>query len=190
MNDVLLALTLDTPEEKAEGVLDYFMRLAREILSTGILASALLASVASIPTDEQSLASDSLIELVQMNETADSEHVAFLSRRLESFLDLASGWNNDDNSKPIDKNVIGFIISALNVSDAADWQRWEVFPEQTGSVLLDYESETCRAGISIGLDGFSYMAYGKGFFDTADRQTLSEGELLSFVRNVKEYGRS
>ena len=189
MDDVLIALTQDAPDEKTEGVLDYFMRLAREIISTGILASALLASVASISTDEQSFVSDSLIELVQMNETADCDHVAFLSRRLESFLRLAHGWNNDANSKPIDKNIVSFIISALNVSDAADWQRWEVFPEITGSVLLDYESESCSAGISVGMDGFSYMAYGNGYFDTAERQSLSEGELLSFVRKVKEYGR-
>ena len=176
MEDVLESLKVPTPEAYEEGVLESFLRNARRIICAGLVATTLLVSVASLPSDYAAQSYEPLIELV--------------SERLTAFLSLKAGWNNDVLSQPINADVVAFVNRAMLGSDASDWQKWMVFPEQAGSVLLDYEADNCRASISVGSDGFSYMAYGAGFYDTADRGALSENELLTFVRKVKQYGRS
>lgn len=190
MEDVLGSLKVPTPEVYEEGVLESFLRNARRILCAGLVATTLLVSVASLPSENTSQSYEPLIELVLKTESMDTQHINDLSERLTAFLSLKAGWNNDEFSQPINADVVAFVNRAMLGSDASDWQRWMVFPEQAGSVLLDYEADNCRASISVGSDGFSYMAYGSGFYDTADRGALSEKELLMFVRKVKQYGRS
>lgn len=190
MEDVLGALIVPTQESYEEGVLESFLRNARRILCAGLVATTLLASIATLPLDNKPLSSEPLIELVLESEFKDMQHINDLSKRLTAFLSLKAGWNNDELSQPINSDVVAFVNRTVLGADASDWQKWMVFPEQAGSVLLDYEADNCRASISVGPDGFSYMAYGKGFYDTADRDNLSENELLSFVRKVKQYGRS
>lgn len=190
MEDVLGSLKVPTPEIYEEGVLENFLKNARRILCAGLVATTLLASVATLPLDNSIQPYEPLIELVLETESIDTQHVKDLSERLIAFLSLKAGWNNDELSHPINADVVAFVNRTMLGSDASDWQKWMVFPEQAGSVLLDYEADNCKASISVGSDGFSYMAYGAGFYDTADRGALSENELLTFVRKVKQYGRS
>jgi hypothetical protein len=190
MEDVLGALKVPTQEKYEEGVLESFLLNARRILCAGLVATTLLASVATLPLDNTTLSNEPLIELVLESESMDMQHRNDLSERLTAFLSLKAGWNNDELSQPINSDVVAFINRAMFGTEASDWQKWMIFPEQAGSVLLDYEADNCRASISVGPDGFSYMAYGAGFYDTADRDVLSENELLTFVRKVKQYGRS
>lgn len=190
MEDVLIALKEPALEHYEEGVLDSFLRNARRILCSGLVATTLLASVATLSLDYLEPSRGSLTELVLQTESIDKQHVDFMTERLTSFLSLRAGWNNEETSSPINTDVLAFVDRVLQGSDASDWQNWLVFPEQTGSVLLDYEADYCHASISVGIDGFSYMAYGPGFYDTAERGSLSDNELLAFVRKVREYGRS
>lgn len=190
MEDVLGSLKVPTPVIYEEGVLESFLRNARRILCAGLVATTLLVSVASLPSDNTVQSYEPLIELVLETESMDTQYVNDLSKRLTAFLSLKAGWNNDELSQPINADVVAFVKRAMLGSDASAWQKWMIFPEQAGSVLLDYEADNCRASISVGSDGFSYLAYGDGFYDTADRGSLSENELLTFVRKVKEYGRS
>lgn len=190
MEDVLVALKEPTLEHYEEGVLESFLRNARRILCSGLVATTLLASVATLSIDYFEPSCGSLTELVLETESKDKQHVDLLTERLMSFLSLEAGWNNEETSSPINTDVVAFVDRVLLGSEASDWQNWLVFPEQTGSVLLDYEADCCHASISVGIDGFSYMAYGPGFYDTADRGSLSDSELLAFVRKVRQYGRS
>lgn len=190
MEDVLIALEVPSQDTFEEGVLESFLRNARRILCSGLVATTLLASIATLSLDFYASPNEPLVNLVLETETMDKQHVNDLTERLTAFLALKAGWNNDELSQPINADVVSFISRALQGTDASDWQKWLVFPEQTGSVLLDYDAENCRASISVGIDGFSFMAYGNGFYDTADRGVLSESELLTFVRKVKDYGRS
>ena len=190
MDDILVALQTPIQEPLGDGLLDSFLNNARRILCSGLVASTLLASVATISIDSLASTYKPLTALVKKSETMDTRHVQEMSNRLQAFFSLKPGWNNDDSSVAISQIAVDFIDRTLQCSEASDWQNWMVFPEQAGSVLLDYDSKDCRASISVGEDGFSYLAYGPGFYDTADRGVLSERELLVFVRKVKEYGRS
>lgn len=186
MEDVLGALKVSHQELYEDGLLESFLQNARRILCSGLVAATLLSSVATLTINDSTTSYGSLIELVLKTESIDNTHVDFLTERLNSFLKLKAGWNLED-SNPIDSKVVAFVKKALIESDASAWQRWLAFPEKRGSVLLDYEDDICQACISIGTDGFSYMAYGPGFYDTAERSGLSESELLAFVRKVKQY---
>lgn len=190
MEDVLSALEVAKPEVNEEGVLESFLRNARHILYTGMIAVTLLASVATLQEDFQIDSSEPLVELVIQTESMDIAHSKLLLQRLAGFASLKDGWNNDKMSKAIDASVVGFLDRVIASSDPSYWQKWQVFPEQRGSVMLDYDAENCRASISVGSDGFSYMAYGQGFYDMAERVGLSDAELLTFVRKVKGYGRA
>lgn len=190
MDDVLSALEITKPEVNEDGVLESFLRNARHILCTGVIAVTLLASVGTLQEDFKGVSSEPLTKLYIQTESMDIAHSDVLLKNLNGFQTLKEGWNNDELSKRIDDSVIGFLSKVISCSDPSDWQKWLVFPEQRGSVMLDYDSDNCRASISVGSDGFSYMAYGLGFYDAAEREGLSEGELLTFVRKVKEYGRS
>lgn len=191
MDDILNALKAPAQEINEEGVLNNFMHNAMRILRSGLAAATLLTSVATLHIDmPKSSLDDPLVLLVMETESLSLQHIDDLSARLTSFMSLKAGWNNDELSQPINSDVVDFIKRTMQGTDATDWQKWMAFPEQTGSVLLDYEADNCHASISVGTDGFSYMAYGEGFYDTADRCVLSERELLSFVRRVKQYGRS
>ncbi len=190
MEDLLFALKEPIPEQQEEGVLESFLRNARRILCSGLVATTLLASVATLSVDYLEPFSGSLTELVLETESMDKQHVNIMTERLKSFLALEAGWNNEEAFRPINTDVVAFVDRVLHGSEASEWQNWLVFPEQTGSVLLDYEADCCHASISVGIDGFSYMAYGPGFYDTADRENLSDSELLAFVRKVRQYGRS
>ena len=190
MEDFLSAIEVVPPEVKEEGVLESFLRNARHLLCSGMIATTLLASVATIQKDYVHYSCEPLVQLVLECESLDKIHADDLLNRLSEFASLEAGWNNDGSAKPIDEAVLTFLNKVIAFSDSADWQKWLVFPEQRGSVMLDYDSENCRASISIGNDGFSYMAYGPGFYDTAERAGLSEIDLLSFVKKVKGYGRA
>lgn len=190
MEEVLFAIEEVNSQAKEEGVLDSFLRNVRHLLSTGFIATTILASVANLPTDYSRSSYEPLTELIIQSESMDKAHTEDMMNRLAAFISLKAGWNNDEQSQPIDPAVIDFLEQVIASSDPVDWQNWLVFPEQRGSVMLDYEADNCRASISVGNDGFSYMAYGTGYFDTAERVGLSGVELLSFVRKVKEYGRA
>lgn len=190
MEDVLIALKDPTHDSFEEGLLESLLRDVRRIVCSGLVATTLLASVAMIPIDYHVTTDEPLTELVLETESIDKQHVNDLTNRLRAFSQLKAGWNNDELAQSINPDVIAFITRVILGSDASDWQKWMVFPEQAGSVMLDYEDDNCHASLSVGLDGFSYMAYGPGFYDTADRGVLQESELLSFVRKVKQYGRS
>lgn len=187
MNDILSALVVVPSEHNDDGVLNTILLNARRLLYSGLITSTLFIPIVRNNYDECTLESESLVELVLHSEEIENEHVGVLSNRLSEFLFLKPGWNNDESSKSIDPSSVELIKRAISLSDPLIWQRWLVFPEPCGSVVLDYESEICRASISVGKDGFSFMAYGRGFLDTAERQELSELELLSFLRKVKEY---
>lgn len=190
MEDVLIALKDPTHDSFEDGLLESLLRDVRRILCSGLVATTILASVATIPIDNRGSSDEPLIELILETESMDKQHVNDLRDRLRAFSLLRAGWNNDELAQSINPDVIAFINRVMLGSDAADWQKWMVFPEQTGSVMLDYEDDNCHASLSVGIDGFSYMAYGPSFYDTADRGVLQESELLSFVRKVKLYGRS
>lgn len=190
MDDVLIALKEPTHDSVGEGLLENLLRDARRILCSGLVVATLLASVAPLPINSVNHSSEPLVELVLKTESMDQKHVNDLTNRLIALKSLKAGWNNDELSQPIDADVLAFVGRAMMGSDASDWQKWLVFPEQSGSVMLDYEADNCHASISVGIDGFSFMAYGPGFYDTAERGILKENELLSFVRKVKQYGRS
>ena len=190
MEEVLFAIEGVNPEVNEEGILDSILRNARHLLLTGFIATSLLASVATLQSDYSRLSYEPVTELFLQSESMDKAHTEDMMNRLAAFISLKAGWNNDEQSQPIDPAVVAFLKQVIASSDPVDWQKWLVFPEQRGSVMLDYEAENCRASISVGNDGFSYMAYGTGYFDTAERIGLSGVELLSFVRKVKEYGRA
>lgn len=190
MEDVLIALKDPTHDSFEEGLLESVLRDVRRILCSGLVATTLLASIATITIDYRVNSDEPLIELVLETESMDKQYVNDLTNRLKAFSLLKAGWNNDEFAQSINPDIIAFITRVMLGSDASDWQKWMVFPEQAGSVLLDYKDDNCQASLSVGIDGFSYMAYGPGFYDTSDRGVLQESELLSFVRKVKQYGRS
>ena len=186
MNEVLSALSTAPPAIE-EGVLNSFLVNARRLIFDGMVSLLLLAPITEVSASVPFSQDICIVELVSKSQDLESEHVNELIKRLDNFLELKAGWNNDSKSKKISKKTIDFIKSAIKKSDPYIWQQWTAFPDQSGSVLLDYNSNCCKSCISVDEEGFTFIAFGEEFYDTAERFVLQEEDLLCFVNKVREY---
>ena len=100
---------------------------------------------------------------------------------LDKFSYLKAGWDGLE-ALPVSKGVLSNVSLLLTISDNKDWHGWQIEPNINGTVILRFSSR--MAGISIGIDSFSYyQKEGKNVMGR-DSVVFSAEEVLSVMRTL------
>ena len=97
--------------------------------------------------------------------------------RLEELAGLKENWD-DDGALPIESKTIRNVKQLIERADDSDLEKWVIFPDVNGTILL--ESKSGDAVISIGNHDFSYS----GKNQRGSHERLTTASLLNVMRQI------
>ena len=97
--------------------------------------------------------------------------------RLDELACLKANWD-DDGALPIEPKTIKNVHQLIERSDDSDLEKWVIFPDINGTILL--EAKSGDGTISVGTNDFSYFSKNlKG-----KQRRLTTASLLNVMRQI------
>mgnify|MGYP006873159005 CR=1 FL=1 len=121
-----------------------------------------------------------VFRLLQME--VANENLERLKSRLQQIKSLEQGWDGED-ALPANSHIADFVSHLLSHCKPSDLTDWSLFPNVNGTLLLQKED----AGISIGLDEFSYFAESEDGDIGEDKVPLTTEAIVATIKRINLY---